>query len=115
MKKRLNVCNPVWLTLGLFSQVDTTECFLDFLLQITYYQLYHFQALTIPVFEGDDLRRLVNEITLCRKFLLQARSYRYAIILPLRGKIKAGVDLVSAFSQLCSYLINYYWLRDFLE
>ena len=34
------------------------------------------EALTIPVFEGDDLRRLVSEITLCRRFLLQARSYR---------------------------------------
>ena len=37
---------------------------------------YIFQALTIPVFDGDDLRRLGSEITLCRKFLLQARSFR---------------------------------------
>ncbi|XP_028395207.1 von Willebrand factor A domain-containing protein 3A-like [Dendronephthya gigantea] len=34
------------------------------------------EALTIPVFDGDDLRRLGSEITLCRKFLLQARSFR---------------------------------------
>ena len=31
----------------------------------------------MPVFEGDDLRRLASEIALCRKFLLQSRSYRY--------------------------------------
>ncbi|XP_046855209.1 von Willebrand factor A domain-containing protein 3A-like [Xenia sp. Carnegie-2017] len=34
------------------------------------------EILTVPVFEGDDLKRLVHEISLCRKFLLQARSYR---------------------------------------
>lgn len=34
------------------------------------------EPLSMPVFEGDDLRRLASEIALCRKFLLQSRSYR---------------------------------------
>ncbi|KXJ28494.1 von Willebrand factor A domain-containing protein 3A [Exaiptasia diaphana] len=34
------------------------------------------EPMSMPVFEGDDLRRLASEIALCRKFLLQARSYR---------------------------------------
>lgn len=34
------------------------------------------EPLSIPAFEGDDLRRLASEIALCRKFLLQSRSYR---------------------------------------
>lgn len=34
------------------------------------------EPMSMPVFEGDDLRRLASEIALCRKFLLQSRSYR---------------------------------------
>ena len=38
------------------------------------------------MFEGDDLRRLASEIALCRKFLLQSRSYRYIVlVLRLQG------------------------------
>ena len=33
------------------------------------------------MFEGDDLRRLASEIALCRKFLLQSRSYRYCCLI----------------------------------
>ena len=31
----------------------------------------------MPIFEGDDAKRLVKEIKLCRQYLSQARSYRY--------------------------------------
>ena len=35
-----------------------------------------FQYPHLPEFEGDDLRRLGQEIALARKFLAQARQYR---------------------------------------
>ncbi|XP_048575749.1 von Willebrand factor A domain-containing protein 3A isoform X2 [Nematostella vectensis] len=42
------------------------------------------EPLSMPSFEGDDLRRLGSEIASCRKFLMQARSYR--ALFPEPGK-----------------------------
>lgn len=36
----------------------------------------------LPLFEGDDLRRLAQEITKARSFLWLARAFRYALARP---------------------------------
>lgn len=36
----------------------------------------------LPLFEGDDLRRLAQEITKARSFLWLARAFRYALTWP---------------------------------
>ena len=55
-----------------------------------------FQCDNMPIFEGDDARRLLKEIKLCRQYLSQTRSYRYAscallLIFTLRFQINVVI------------------------
>lgn len=45
----------------------------------TSHSLPLFKDPTLPPFEGDDLKRLAQEITKARSFLWQAQSFRYAL------------------------------------
>eukprot|EP00069_Balaena_mysticetus_P019331 bmy_12042T0 len=48
-------------------------------MDLTSYSFPLFKDPMLPLFEGDDLRRLAQEITKARSFLWQAQSFRYAL------------------------------------
>lgn len=49
-----------------------------------------FKDPVLPLFEGDDLRRLAQEITKARSFLWLARSFRYALKRHPRPGLRRG-------------------------